>query len=406
MKYVIVLGDGMADYPVEELNHLTPLQSADLPVASDLAERGLVGLVQTVPAGMLPGSDTANLSVLGYNPRKYYHGRSPFEAASMGIGMKETDISFRCNLVTLSADEPYENKQLLDYCAGDISTEESKGLIAVVNKHLGSEEIRFYPGIGYRHLMIWEGGPGRWKLIPPHDIINKKISSYLPSGEGSRVVTSLMKNSYPLLQGREVNRERVDRGLNPANSIWIWGEGTKPDLPLFYDKYGLKGAVISAIDLIKGIALFAGMEIIRVEGATGNIHTNYAGKAGAALTALDQGTDLVFIHIEAPDECSHQALVKQKIKSIELIDQQVLKALKEGLDQRGEEYSLMFLPDHATPLSLRTHTSDPVPFLIYRNGESKIKNQGQTFSEEAAARSGVVVEEGYRLMDLFITGSS
>lgn len=406
MKYVIILGDGMADYPVEELNHQTPLQCADLPVINHLAKRGLVGLVKTIPEGMSPGSDTANLSVLGYNPREFYKGRSPFEAASMGIEMKESDISFRCNLVTLSGREPYEEKHLLDYCAGDISSGESAELIAVLNKHLSTDSIKFYSGVGYRHLMIWEGGPNRWRLTPPHDIIGKRITSYLPAGEGSRVVTRLMKESYPLLKSREINLERVNRGLNPANSIWIWGEGTKPKLPGFYEKYGLRGAVISAIDLIKGIAHCAGMEIIKVEGATGNIHTNFAGKAEAALAALDKGQDLVFIHVEAPDECSHQSKVNQKIKAIELIDQQVVRVVKEGLDRRGGEYNLLILPDHATPLSLRTHTSDPVPFLIYRSGGTQTEHTGQTFTEEGAARSGILVEEGHRLMDLFLTGSN
>ncbi len=405
MKYVIILGDGMADYPVEELNHRTPLQCADLPVINYLAKHGLVGLAKTIPEGMPPGSDTANLSVLGYNPREFYKGRSPFEAASMGIEMKESDISFRCNLITLSDNEPYEKKHLLDYCAGDISSEESAELIRVLNKYLSTGNLKFYPGVGYRHLMIWEGGPNRWKLTPPHDIIGKPISSYLPVGEGSRIIISLMEKSFPLLARQQINQERVKKGINPANSIWLWGEGTKPSLPAFFDRYGLLGAAISAIDLIKGIARCAGMEIIEVEGATGNIHTNFTGKAEAALAALDKGLDFVFIHIEAPDECGHQGRVNLKIKSIELIEKQVVREVKEGLDRRGEDYSLLILPDHATPLSLRTHTSDPVPFLIYRNSAPQTIHPEQTFSEEGAARSGILVEDGHRLMDLFLAGS-
>ncbi|HHX87084.1 MAG TPA: cofactor-independent phosphoglycerate mutase [Firmicutes bacterium] len=402
MKYVIVLGDGMADHPVKELNHKTPLQCANLPVINYLAKRGQVGLVKTIPGGMSPGSDTANLSILGYSPRKYYSGRSPFEAASMGVEMKESDISFRCNLVTLSGGEPYEEKTLLDYSAGDISSGESTGLVALLNKHFSTDSIKFYPGVGYRHLMIWEDGPDRWQMTPPHDIIGKQITSYLPAGEDSRVVIQLMKESYPLLKGQEVNLERVRKGLNPANSIWIWGEGTRPNLPGFYDKYRLRGAVISAVDLIKGIAYCAGMEVIEVEGATGNIYTNFVGKAEAALSALDGGQDLVFIHIEAPDECSHHSQVNQKIKAIELIDQQVVRMVKEGLDRRGEDYSLLILPDHATPLSLRTHTSEPVPFLIYRSGSAQARRPGQAFSEIGARQTGILVEEGHRLMDLFL----
>lgn len=395
----------MADYPVAELNNQTPLQYADLPTIRDLAGRGRVGLVKTIPTGMSPGSDTANLSVLGYDPREYYTGRSPFEAASMGVEMKKGDISFRCNLVTLSDGEPYKEKQLLDYSAGEISSEESAELITTINEYLSSDRIKFYPGTSYRHLMIWEGGPNRWRLTPPHDIIGKQINPYLPSGEESGVLFTMMEKSFPLLKDQEINRDRVSRGLNPANSIWIWGEGTRSALPAFNDKYGLRGAVISAVDLIKGIAYCAGMKVIKVEGATGDIDTNYAGKAEAALAALDSGEDLVFIHIEAPDECGHQARVKQKVKSIELIDRLVVRAVREGLDRRCGEYSLLILPDHATPLSLRTHTSDPVPFLLYRSSEPRPVNLEQKFTEEGAARTGLLVEEGHHLMDLFLTGT-
>ena len=294
---------------------------------------------------------------------------------------------------------------MLDYSAGEISSPESAELVATLDKQLGNDKIKFYSGVGYRQLVIWKKGPKRWKLTPPHDIMGKRINSYLPEGEGSELVIRLMKDSYPLLANLKVNKDRVNRGLNPANSIWLWGEGTKPNLPLFKDKYGLRGAVISATDLIKGIAYYAGMRIIEVEGATGTIDTNYAGKAKAALGALDEGDDLVFIHIEAPDECSHQGRVAQKIESIELIDRQVLGVVKEGLDARGLEYSLLFLPDHVTPLSLRTHASDPVPFLFYRSSDPRVRQPGQRFTEENASRSGTLVREGDRLMDLFLAGT-
>lgn len=403
MKYVVILGDGMADYPVAELGHKTPLQYAALPAIDYLARRGTLGLVKTIPAGLPAGSDTANLSVLGYNPREYYSGRSPFEAAGMGVMMRDSDIAFRCNLVTLSDEKRYEAKTMIDYSADEISSAEAGELIKAVNAFLSTEAIRFYPGVSYRHLMIWTGGPAQWRLIPPHDIIGKKVKPYLPAGEKASVIERMMRKSARFLPRHEINRQRIARGLKPANSIWIWGEGKKALLPAFYDQYRLKGSIVSAIDLVKGIGICAGLEVIAVEGATGNIHTNYTGKVEAALEALASGQDFVYIHIAAPDECAHRQEVKNKVKAIELIDNRVVKAIKEALDRGSEEYKIMVLPDHATPLSLRTHTRDPVPFLIYQSSAEK-NHPSQVFDERSAAETGLYLEEGYKLMDLFLKG--
>jgi 2,3-bisphosphoglycerate-independent phosphoglycerate mutase len=393
----------MADYPVEELGRKTPLQYARLPAADDLARRGILGMVKTIPEGMPPGSDTANLAVLGYNPRQYFTGRSPFEAIAMGVAMQDGDISFRCNLVTLSGEARYDAKTMIDYSAGEISSAESKELIESVNEHLGTAAIRFYPGVSYRHLMIWSGGPERWRLTPPHDILGQRIKPYLPEGEKGFVLEQMMRQSGRFLRRHAINRKRVDRGLRPANSIWIWGEGKKPLLPDFEQKYGLKGTIVAAVDLVKGIAICAGMEVATVEGATGNINTNFTGKAEAALDALAAGRDFVYIHIEAPDECSHHCDVANKVRAIELIDQKIVRVIKETLDRRGEAYRIMFLTDHATPLSLRTHTADPVPFLIYQNNGAK-DNPRQSFDEICAAGTGLYLAEGHALMELFLKG--
>ncbi len=401
MKYIVVLGDGMADYAVPELNNRTPLQCAHKPFIDGLAAKGMLGMVKTVPQGMAPGSDTANLSVMGYDPVVYYSGRSPFEAASMGIPITESDITFRCNLVTLSEEEVYEERVMLDHSADEISSAEAKEIIAEVSKAFATSYIKFFPGISYRHLMLWENGPYDWRLTPPHDIIGKKVANFLPAGKGSETVTAMMKKSAEFLMNHPVNRERLKKGLRPANSIWIWGEGKKPLLSSFTEKYGLKGAVISAVDLIKGIGLCAGLESIDVPGATGNIHSNFKGKAEAALIALQKGLDFVYIHLEAPDECGHRSEISNKVKSIELIDSDVVGSLLKSLDTAGEPYKLMFLPDHATPLSLRTHTSDPVPFLIY-DSENEQHNSGCTYDEACAAKSGLNIEKGHELMNFFL----
>lgn len=391
----------MADYAVPELKNRTPLQSATMPIVDSLARKGTLGMVKTVPDGLSPGSDTANLSVMGYDPCVYYSGRSPFEAASMGISISETDITFRCNLVTLSDEGTYEERVILDHSADEISSAEAKELITEVGSAFGTPHIKFYPGVSYRHLMVWENGPYDWQLTPPHDILGKKIGNFLPAGKSSETVTAMMKKSMELLTDHPVNRQRRQNGLRPANSIWIWGEGKKPKLPGFTEKYGLKGAVISAVDLIKGIGLCVGLESIDVPGATGTIHSNFRGKADAALAALKKGVDFVYIHLEAPDECGHRCEINNKVKSIELIDREVVGALRESLDAAGEVYKLMFLPDHATPLSLRTHTNDPVPFLIYDSSHEQ-DNPDYTYDEQCAAKTGLYVDKGYRLMDFFL----
>lgn len=401
MKYIVILGDGMADYPVAELGNKTPLQYAVVPTIDYMSNKGILGMVKTVPEGMPPGSDTANLAVMGYDPGKYYSGRSPFEAASMGVNIKETDVTFRCNIVTLSDHEPYEEKILLDHSSDEISTAEAKELIIAVREHFNSDIIKFYPGISYRHLMVWEQGPYEWNLTPPHDILGRKVGGFLPSGIQSEIVEGMMRKSYEFLSKHPINKKRVEKGLKPANSIWIWGEGKKPMLSSFYEKYKLKGTVISAVDLIKGIGLCAGLESIDVEGATGNIHTNFRGKAAAALEALNRGQDFVYVHVEAPDECGHRYEIRNKVKSIELIDDQIIRFMKEELDKSGEDYKMLILPDHPTPLSLRTHTSEPVPFLIYQN-KAEVSDTSLTYDEFSAKSTGLYIGEGCRLMDYFI----
>ncbi len=401
MKYIVIVGDGMADYSVEQLGNKTILQYAHTTTFDRLASEGELGLVKTIPGDLPPGSDTANLSVMGYDPLTYYTGRSPFEAASLGVELDPADVSFRCNLVTLSDDAPYENKVMSDYCAGEITTEEAKELIAAVTEQLGSEEIDFHNGFNYRHLMVWHNGPEKWELTPPHDISGQKIGDYLPGSESGKRIKQLMEQSYNILADHPVNRERVKKGLNPANSIWIWGNGKKPLLPSFPEKYGLKGSVISAVDLVKGIGLFAGLDLIEVEGATGNIDTNYSGKAQAAINALKEGQDFIYLHIEAPDECSHRFEMENKVKAVELIDQEVANKIAGELDKSGFAYSILMITDHYTPLSLGTHTREPVPFAIFRSGEPG-NNQGRKFDESSAADTGLFIEDGYRLMDRFI----
>ncbi|MCB2296581.1 cofactor-independent phosphoglycerate mutase [Clostridium tagluense] len=403
MKYIVVLGDGMADYPMKELNNKTPIQYASTPAIDYMAKHGIIGMVKTVPEGMPPGSDTANMAVFGYDPFVYYSGRSPFEAASMGVPMLDTDITFRCNLVTLSEGEPYAEKIMLDHSAGEITTEESAELISALSEYLSTEAIKFYPGISYRHLIIWDNGPFDWKLTPPHDILGKKVKDYMPKGLNSEVIEEMTKKSSQFLSQHDINKKRVAKGLNPANSIWIWGEGKRPLLSNFNEKYNLKGSVISAVDLIKGIGLCAGLDIIDVEGATGNINTNYTGKAKAAMAELAKGNDFVYIHVEAPDECGHRYEIENKYKAIEYIDNKIVKVIKEEMDRLGEDYKMIILPDHPTPLSLRTHTSDPVPFLIYQSNDEK-DNPNGCYDEFAAKDTGLYFPEGYKLMDYFLKG--
>jgi 2,3-bisphosphoglycerate-independent phosphoglycerate mutase len=403
MKYIVILGDGMADYPIPQLNGKTPLQSAKKPNMDYLAKNGLIGMVKTIPDGIPPGSDVANLSVMGYDVKKYYTGRSPLEAVSMGIALLDTDITFRCNLVTLSDDEPYNEKVMVDYCSDEISSDEAAELIKEINKHFKTDSILYYSGVSYRHCMVWKKGPFDFipsPLTPPHDILEKKIKQYLPGGKNGEKLLEMMVRSYDILKDHPVNKARIARGLKPANSIWLWGEGKKPAVPEFYEKYKIKGSVISAVDLIKGLGICAGLRPINVEGATGNIHTNFLGKAQAALNELESGQDFVYIHIEAPDECGHRNEIENKVRSIELIDEQVVGTILKGIE-KIDDYSILILPDHPTPLSLRTHTSEPVPFILYQKSSAMVSGN-ISYDESSAKRSGIMVSEGYKLMDHFI----
>lgn len=400
MKFIVVLGDGMADYKIKELGDRTPLQYARKPNIDRLARAGEVGLVKTVPEGLPPGSDVANLSVMGYNPVSYYTGRSPLEAVSMGVDLNPDDVAFRCNLVTLSDEQDYAAKTMVDYSSDEIPTAESRQLIEEVQKRLGTEVLRFYPGVSYRHLLVWSGGPEDFDLTPPHDISDRPIADHLPKGPASATLLRLMEESHRFLSDHPVNKARVAKGLRPANSLWIWGQGRKPAVPSFQEKYGLSGSVISAVDLTKGLGLCAGLESINVPGATGNITTNFRGKALAALEELKKGKDFVYIHIEAPDECGHRGELDNKVKSIEEIDEKVLGVLLEGLEEY-DDYRIMILPDHPTPLSLRTHTAEQVPFLIYQKSQPKASAVAG-YDEDSAQATGLRVENGYELMDRFI----
>lgn len=402
MKYIVILGDGMADYGVDVFDGKTILEVASKPTIDYMAQHGEMGMVKTVQDGMKPGSDVANLSVMGYDTKKCYSGRSPLEAASIGIDMKDDDVTFRTNLVTLSDEKNYEDKTMLDYSAGEISTEEAAELINAVAKELNTDEIKFYPGISYRHICVWNGGSTNIDLTPAHDISDKKIKDYLPKGEGSEKFIEMMKKSEEILKEHPVNKKRVAEGKNPATSIWPWGEGTKPQLDNFEEKFGIKGSMISAVDLLKGIAICAGMNSIDVEGATGNCETNWDGKAQAALDAITGDSDFVYVHMEAPDEMGHQGEPHKKKFAVETIDQKVVKFLKDDLEKRGIDYRMMILPDHPTPISLKTHVSDPVPYIIYDSTAETDTNKGLTYTEKNAETTGVYVETGYTLMNRFL----
>lgn len=398
MKYIIVLGDGMPDYPVKELQGKTPLQYARTPNMDMLARHGKVGMLKTVPDDMPPGSDVANLTVMGYDPTRCYTGRSPLEAVAMGVELGSDDVAFRCNLVALSEEEAYEKKKMLDYSADEITSGEAKLLIEDISKELGDDFFHFYAGVSYRHLVVWKNGLENFTLTPPHDIPGKEIGPFLPRGDKSTVLLQFMEKSHYLLKDHRVNRERQARGLRPANSIWLWGQGRRPSLDSFEEKYGLEGAVISAVDLIKGIGICAGLEAVNVEGATGNINTNFRGKALKAVSKLMEGREFIYIHVEAPDEAGHRGELDVKVRAIEEIDEKVVGELLRGMDS-FPHYRLMVLSDHPTPLSLRTHTREAVPFVIYDKGAPQRDPEG-SFSEEYA-HGGLFIEEGYRLMDLF-----
>ncbi len=402
MKYLVVLGDGMADFPVPELGGKTPLQISKKPYMDKLASLGEMGMVKNVPVGLPPGSDVANLSVMGYDPRLYYTGRSPLEAASMGIDLGPNDVAFRCNLVTLSDAPFYQERIMVDYSSDEITTAESEVLMKDIAKALNTENFSFYPGISYRHLMVWHNGPTQCGLTPPHDISDRPITDHLPKGEGAVQLLELMQKSVQILKNHPINEARIQKGLRPATSIWLWGQGKKPSLQSFYEKFHLKGAVISAVDLAKGLGVCAGLNVINVPGATGNVHTNFRGKAEAALKAFKEGQDFVYLHFEAPDEAGHRGEVENKIISIEKIDSEVLAYLLREMPRITTDFKIMLLPDHPTPLALKTHVSDPVPFVIYRYtpGE-KIENH-RSYDEESACQTKFLIENGYRLMERFI----
>lgn len=398
MKYVIVLGDGMADRPIDELGGKTPLEYARTPQMDALAEAGEIGMVHTIPEGMSPGSDTANLSVLGYDPKIYYSGRSPLEALSIGVDMKPTDVSLRCNIVTLSEEEEnYEDKKILDHSSGEITTEEAAILIEAVKKELETEIYKFYVGTSYRHLLIWQQGEVV-DLTPPHDVLGQTVGQYLPQDV---VLREMMKKSYDILAEHPINIERKKKGKNPANSCWFWGAGTRPSLSSFQEKTKLKGAMISAVDLLKGIAVGASMTNISVEGANGGLDTNYEGKAQAAVAALTtEGCDFVYVHLEAPDEMGHQGSVERKVQAIENLDARVIAPIKAGLERAGVEFRMLVMPDHPTPIALRTHTGDSVPYLLYDS--TKMQQNSWKYNEREAGKSGHSVDRGCEMIDYLI----
>ncbi len=398
MKYVVVLGDGMADLPIDALGGKTPLEYAATPTMDALAKVSEIGMTNMIPKGMKPGSDTANLGVMGYDPQKYYTGRSPLEALSIGVPMKDTDVAIRCNVVTVSEEEEnYEDKTMIDHSSSEISTSDAAILLQAVIDAMADETYQFYVGTSYRHCLIWNKGEVV-ELTPPHDILERRIGAYLPENE---MLRKMQKKSYEILANHPLNIARKAQGLNPANSIWFWGAGTRPALDSFEKKYGKKGAMISAVDLLKGIAVGAEMTPICVEGANGGLHTNYEGKAQAAVDALlKDGFDFAYIHVEGPDEMGHQGSMERKVLSIEYLDMRLIRIVKEQLDASGEPYRMLILPDHPTPICVRTHTAEPIPYLLYDS--EKKEEHAWTYCEKDAENSGRVVEKGHELMSYFL----
>jgi 2,3-bisphosphoglycerate-independent phosphoglycerate mutase len=396
MKYVILLGDGMADYPIDTLGGKTPLEYAHTPNMDRMAAEGILGLIDTIPKGLQPGSDVANLAVLGYNPHDCYTGRGPLEAANMGILLSPEDIAFRCNLVTLSDRDPVMG----DFTAAHISSAEARTIIADIEKELGSDAFRFYPGVGYRHLMVWKGGGANLVTTPPHDITGKMISCHLPKGKGSEEINRLMRRSWELLADHPVNKERVARGLKPATSIWLWGQGKAPKMQKITERFQIRGGVISAVDLLNGIGVYAGLEVLTVVGATGYTDTNYRGKAEKALIAL-QELDLVFVHVEAPDEMGHEGNVEGKVQSIEDFDAKVVGTVLQGMETM-KPFRIAVLSDHPTPISIRTHVNDPSPFAVLSSLGIENQGRGEAFGETEAARIGNIISPGHLLMEMFI----
>ena len=397
MKYIVILGDGMADEPIAALGDRTPLEVAATPMMDQLAPLSEIGLAKMIPQGMKPGSDTANLAVLGYDPKVYYSGRSPLEALSIGVPMKDSDIAVRCNIVTVSDDNlPYEEKTMIDHSSSEISTADAAILLEAVQKEFQNETYQFYTGTSYRHCLIINNG-SVMELAQPHDILERVIGEYLPA---DKELYDMMKKSYDILNNHPLNVERAKKGLNKANSLWFWGAGTKPLITSFEKKTGKRGAMISAVDLLKGIAVGAEMKVVFVDGADGTLHTNYEGKARAAVDVLlEEGYDFVYVHVEAPDEMGHQGSVNRKVKAIEYLDEKVIRPVKKAMDASGEAYRMLILPDHPTPIACRTHTSDPIPYLLYDSTKAEIKQVNAQYNEKHAAQSGIMVSEGYRLIE-------
>ncbi len=402
MKYLILIPDGMADEHIDALGGLSPMAKAKKPMMDFLASKSLVGTVSNVPEGMVPESDTANMAILSFDPKVYSKGRSPLEAVSMGIDMKPDETAYRCNVVTLTEDEEnYEDRIILDHSADEITTAEADKLIKTLDEKLGNEFRKFYTGVSYRHCLIWKNSDDKYNFMRPHDILGKRIGDYLPKeADGGAEFLKLMKDSYDILKDHPVNLDRKARGLKPANSAWLWSPGKKPQLPSFKQKWGLDACVISAVDLIKGIGLCAEMKSIDVEGATGNVHTNYDGKAAAAIDAFKKGADLVYVHVEGPDECGHRAELENKVLSVELIDKKILAPVYEYLLNSGEDFKIMVLPDHPTPIRLRTHTITPVPFFIYSSNNEVAGVD--TFNEDTCEAASNYIPDGYKLMEILI----
>ncbi len=400
MKYFILVYDGMADRKLDALGGRTPMQAADKPMMDSLARRAMIGTVSNVPNGMVPESDTANLAILSYDPRTYSKGRSPLEAMSMGLSMSSEDTAYRTNVVTLSEEDgiPYAERTILDHSADEITTEEADVLIRAVNDAFGTQDIRFHTGISYRHCLLMKDGDDTVSFMRPHDILGQRIGDHLPKGEAGRPFLKMMEMSYALLENHPINVARRARGKRPANSIWFWSPGKRPALPSFAEKWGLRASVISAVDLIKGIGICAGMRSIDVAGATGNVHTNYAGKAEAAINAFREGDDLVYLHVEAPDECGHRAEIENKILSIEKIDSLILRPVIEYLSASGEPFRVLTLPDHPTPIEIRTHSMEPVPFMIYDS--ETVYPGSDTLDEDIAENAHNYIPDGTILLSI------
>lgn len=410
MKYVLVLCDGMADYPLECLDGKTPLEAAKTPNMDALAQTAQIGLVKTVPDGFKPGSDVANLGALGFDARACYTGRSPLEALSIGIDLKNDDLAMRTNLVTLSDDEAFEDKIMLDYSAGEIDEDDARELMDCIKDNFNCDNFRFYTGTSYRNCLVVSHANPDDDLTPPHDISGRRIGEYLPKGALGKDLTSFIFNSYEILKNHPVNQRRIARGENPANAVWFWGEGTKPSIPSFEEKYNKKGAMISAVDLLKGIAIGSGMNSIDVEGVTGTLDTNFDGKAQAAISALESGEDFCFVHLEATDECGHQGDVQGKIKAIELIDEKIISPIVSHFAGKGDDFAMLVMPDHYTPVSLRTHSSEPVPFMLFSSKTALVYDslcgenesiETRVYNEKSAKQSGVYYDKPWELIDKF-----